>query len=347
MLRLLPPINKSNKRRKILFYTLLSMFILFLILFVFIFFVFFAKTNNKNDAEIFIYKGETFTQFADTLEYKNVIQKNNIPFRLLSIVFGIDKKIRTGHYVIKPNSFVFKMVRSIGNGEQVPIKVVINNVRTAEDLAKKLSQNLLISEKEILDHYNNLNYKNNNQIFFDILPDTYEFYWNASPETVFEKLKKTSQNWWEKREITLKEIGYSKQDVIILASIIQQETTKNDEKSIIAGVYINRLKKNMLLQADPTIKFAIGDFSIKRINFEHLKYDSPFNTYLYKGLPPVPICLPDISSIMSVLNYKKHYYLYFCAKDDFSGYHNFASTLEEHKNNARKYHKALNQRKVR
>lgn len=305
------------------------------------------KSINKNNEYIFIYNNENFEQLSDTLERRNVIKKNSLSYKFFSHFMKLDKNVKVGHYLIKSNTPMLKVVRSLRNGEQDPMKVTINSLRTKEDFAKKVSQKLLVSEKEIIDYCDSLNYTYSNQIFFDILTDTYQFYWNASCKTIFNRLKNVSDSWWNKQESSLNQIGLTKQEVIIIASIVQQETTKNDEKPLIAGVYINRLKKGMLLQADPTVKFALGNFSLKRIRSEHLKFDSPFNTYIYKGLPPAPICLPEMSSIKAVLHYSQHNYLYFCAKEDFSGYHNFATTLQEHNANANKYHRALNQKNIK
>jgi UPF0755 protein len=158
--------------------------------------------------------------------------------------------------------------------------------------------------------------------------------------------KEYKKFWGNGRLEKARLIGFSPEEVTTLASIVQEETIKEDEKNIVAGVYINRLKRGWPLQADPTIKYAIGDFNIKRVLKKHLQTDSPYNTYKYQGLPPGPINFPDISSIDAVLNYKKHKYLYFCAKEDFSGYHNFAKTLREHNNNASRYQRELNKRKI-
>lgn len=340
-------LSDTIKKHKVIFSIITFFSVLCFCVVIFVVFLLNDKTINKNNEYIFIYNNENFEQLSDTLKHRNVIKKNSISFRFFAHFMKLDKNIKVGHYLIKSNTPIFKAVRSLRNGEQEPIKVTINSLRTKEDFAKKVSQKLLVSEKEIIDYCDSLNYDYGNQIFLDILSDTYQFYWNASCNTIFNRLRNVSDKWWSKQENTLKQIGLNKKEVIIIASIVQQETIKNDEKPLIAGVYINRLKKDMLLQADPTVKFAVGDFSLKRIRLEHLRFDSPFNTYIYKGLPPAPICLPEMSSIEAVLHYSHHNYLYFCAKEDFSGYHNFATTLQEHNTNANKYHKALNQKNIK
>jgi UPF0755 protein len=161
-------------------------------------------------------------------------------------------------------------------------------------------------------------------------------------------MHKEYQNFWEgKRQKQCALIGLTPVEVSTLASIVEEESQKKDERSTIAGVYINRLKKGMALQADPTVRFAWGDFTIKRIYEKYIQIDSPYNTYKNVGLPPGPICIPSISSIEAVLNYQKHEYIYFCAKEDFSGYHNFARTIAQHNENAKKYRKALSRAGIR
>jgi UPF0755 protein len=198
----------------------------------------------------------------------------------------------------------------------------------------------MLSENDILLAIDNTT---DSQNFFDrVVPNTYEVYWNISAEKLLERLEKEANKWWENQSNQLEKIGLSRHEVVVLASIVEEETNKNEEKPTIAGVYINRLKKDMLLQADPTVKYAVGDFTIKRVMYKHLQTESPYNTYLNKGLPPTAICLPNVSSLKAVLNYQKHNYMFFCAKEDFSGYHNFATTPNEHYRNAEKYKNALN-----
>jgi UPF0755 protein len=184
---------------------------------------------------------------------------------------------------------------------------------------------------------------NNKTIFTIFIANTYIFNWNTSAEQFFERMYKESEKFWNgNRTKKLKELNFSRLNAITLASIVEMESYRKNERPIIAGVYLNRLKKDMLLQADPTVIFAVGDFTIKRVLKKHLEFDSPYNTYKYSGLPPGPICIPSISSIDAVLDYDKNNYIYFCAKEDFSGYHNFATTFAQHINNAKKYQRALN-----
>ena len=173
------------------------------------------------------------------------------------------------------------------------------------------------------------------------IPNTYEVYWNMSVEGLLDRMHREYQSFWNKRRMhKADKLDMTPEEVITLASIVNEETKKNDEKARVAGVYINRLREPMRLQADPTVIYALGDFSIKRVLRKHYQISSPFNTYRVDGLPPGPICFPDIASIDAVLNYEKHSYLYFCASPDFSGYHVFARNLSEHNRNAAAYRNA-------
>ncbi|HAZ24348.1 MAG TPA: endolytic transglycosylase MltG, partial [Algoriphagus sp.] len=188
---------------------------------------------------------------------------------------------------------------------------------------------------------------NEETIMSMFIPNTYEVWWNTSPEALFDRMYKEYNDFWtDERKKKAAELGLNPKEVSTLASIVQAESQKKDERAKIAGVYLNRLKLNMPLQADPTLVFALGDFSLKRILNIHKETESPYNTYKYAGLPPGPINLPDINSLDAVLNYEDHDYLYFCAKEDFSGYHAFAKTLSEHNANARRYQAALNAAKI-
>ena len=179
------------------------------------------------------------------------------------------------------------------------------------------------------------------------IPNTYEVYWDITAEKFMERMNKEYTSFWtDQRKARLKAIGLTQLQAITLASIVEKESNKNDEKPDIAGVYMNRYKQGWLLQADPTLVYAMGDFTIKRVLNAYKNIDSPYNTYKYAGLPPGPICLPSISSIDAVLNYRQHNYMYFCAREDFSGYHNFAVTMNEHLVNAARYQQALDRQGI-
>lgn len=249
---------------------------------------------------------------------------------------------------------IFTIFRKLKGGRQTPVELTINKFRTKRELAKYVGSKLECTESDI---YRFLTNNDSIQPFGVkqetlmtlIIPNTYEIYWNSSPSDFMRRMNKESNDFWTDSRIdNAKLLGLSKEEVITIASIVEEETNNNEEKPTMASVYINRLKAGMALGADPTIKFALGDFSIRRVTFGHISSTagSPYNTYRNKGLPPGPICTPSISSIDAVLKAKKTDYLYFCAKADFSGSHSFASTAEEHFDNARKYRKALDSLKI-
>ena len=298
------------------------------------------KVRNNESVSLYIYPSENYEKVLEKLEKNGVIEKNERAFSIFSKVKKLENNIKSGHYVIEPKTSQIDLVRTLANGLQTPVKLVINKVRLKQDFAKKIANQLMLSENDILLAIDNR--ENSQNLFDNIVCNTYEVYWNISAEKLLERLEKEANKWWENQSNQLEKIGLSRHEVVVLASIVEEETNKNEEKPTIAGVYINRLKKDMLLQADPTVKYAVGDFTIKRVMYKHLQTESPYNTYLNKGLPPTAICLPELSSLKAVLNYQKHNYMFFCAKEDFSGYHNFATTPNEHYRNAERYKNALN-----
>ena len=244
------------------------------------------------------------------------------------------------------------LINHLRSGNQQPVKLIFNNIRDIEQLSKRVSEQIEIDSASIINFLKDSS--SISELGFDkhsistlFIPNTYEIFWDVSVQKFMNRMLREYENFWNsERKASAERLGMSISEVVILASILDKETQKNDEKPIIAGVYINRLKRRWLLQADPTLIYAIGDFNIKRVLNVHKKIDSPYNTYKYQGLPPGPICIPSISSIDAVLNYTEHNYLYFCAKDDLSGYHEFARNIRQHNQNAEKYRKALDKLRI-
>ena len=288
--------------------------------------------------------------------YKNVVDKlyeervinDALSFSFVAKVLGYQDGVKPGLYQIEPKMNNLQLVRMLRSGQQTPVRVTFNTVRTQEDLAEKISVNLEVSKEQFLELLQDSVYIRKfgfeeETVMSMFIPNTYEFWWNTSAAELFERMHKEYQSFWtEARSQKAQDLGLSKEEVSTLASIVQAESQKSDERPKIAGVYLNRLRIGMPLQADPTLVFAASDFSIKRLSAKQMAIDSPYNTYKYAGLPPGPINLPDINSLDAVLNPEKHNYLYFCAKEDFSGYHSFAVGYEEHLSNARRYQRALN-----
>ncbi len=274
-------------------------------------------------------------------------------FELLAKHNKFDSRKRSGRFAINNGDNMHAIYRRIVSNEQVPVKLVVPSTRTLEQLTGAISRQLMLDSLELSKYltnpiyYKTIGYKEETlpSLF---IPNTYEVYWNIKPENLMTRLMKERRNFWNKERIAKAEkLNMTPEEVATLASIIDEETNSDEEKPIVAGMYINRLKRNMPLQADPTVKFAIGDPTRKRILKKDLETDSPYNTYRYKGLPPGPLRIPTIQAIESVLNYTKHSYLYMCAKEDFSGRHNFAKTLSEHNANARRYQQALNKLNIK
>lgn len=267
--------------------------------------------------------------------------------------YKYDTRVKPGNYAIRPGDSMRDICLRLLSGNQSPIKLVVPPVRTIDRIAGAAGKQLMTDSASIATLLTNnelIDSLGFTQETFPALfiPNTYEVYWTMSPEQFVARIVKEYNRYWNaERKAKAQALGLSPIQVSILASIVDEETNKNDEKPLVAGLYLNRLKRGMLLQADPTVKYAHGDFALRRILLAHLTIDSPYNTYKYAGLPPGPIRIPSMSGIESVLNPTKHNYIYMCAKEDFSGYHNFATTLSEHNANARRYQQALNRRGIK
>jgi len=291
------------------------------------------------------FKGLTNQLIEDTL------LNDVISFSFLSKLMKYSENIKVGAYKVKMNMSNYDLISMLRAGDQTPINITFSYSRKINDLAQKISEKLKISEKDLMDFITENSQSNygfdNQNIIGMFLPDTYEVYWDITPKNLLDRMKSEYDKFWNSERTTkLERVNLSKNEVITLASIVASETNKIDEADRIAGVYINRLRKNMLLQADPTLIYAANDFSIRRVLNKHKKIKSPYNTYMNKGLPPGPIRLSPKKYIDAVLNFENHRFIFFCAKDDFSGYHEFAITLSEHNKNARKFQRALNKRKI-
>jgi UPF0755 protein len=300
---------------------------------------------------IYIPTGATYEDVLAILKKENILL-NIQTFNWCAERKNYTKHIYPGRYKIKNRMTNNRLITMLRSGLQDPVKLTFNNIRFLEQLAKRISEQIeadsasimkLFHDKEFIGKYG-FDY---NTVKGMYIPDTYEFWWNTDANGFFIRMNKEYEKFWnDVRMKKSKDMGLSRNEVSTLASIIEEETRKEDEKQRMTGVYMNRLEKGIRLQADPTIKYAMGNFNIKRVLKNHLDIESPYNTYKYAGLPPGPIRIPSIKSINAVLNYEKHEYLYFCAKDDFSGYHVFAKTLSQHNKNARLYQRALSRRKI-
>lgn len=307
------------------------------------------KANDSNF--FFIHTGATYQNVLDSLTQKGIITNRNT-FDWVAEKKHYKHKIKPGRYRIESGMSNDDLVNLLRSGNQSPLKLTIQNHKSAQHLAGYLSHQLeldslsflrLLQNPDTLKRYG----FNTDNILCMFIPNTYEFYWNTDAYKCFKKMHREYQKYWSTERLEkASKIGLSNIDVCILASIVQQESYIESQKPTIAGVYINRLRKGMALQSDPTLIFAIGDYTIRRVLNSHKSIESPYNTYKHKGLPPGPIIMPDPSSQNAVLNYEKHAYLFFCAREDFSGYHNFAETYAQHLVYARRYQYALDTSKI-
>ncbi len=270
-----------------------------------------------------------------------------VSFSFLAKLMDYDKSVKPGLYVLKKNMTNIEAIRLMRSGNQLPVNITFNNVRTIDELAEKITKNLVMKPEEFnaalisfaMDNHRGFNQDNIISMF---IPNTYEVYYNLAPKDLVDRMLMEYENFWNaERKKKASDVGLTPTEVSTLASIVQAESIKADEAPVIAGLYLNRLKQGIPLQADPTLKFAVKDFALKRVLNVHKQVDSPYNTYTHAGLPPGPINMPEINALNAVLNYKNSDYLYMCAKEDFSGRHNFTSNYNEHLRNAARYQNAL------
>ena len=310
-----------------------------------------VKLNGRSSAYLYIRTGSTFADVLKALKDSSFVVDIK-SFDWVARQKSYPQLVKAGRFKISNGMSNNQLINMLRSGAQEPVKITIGKVRSVKRLAELVGNKLEMSDEDLYmlltdNMFLSKMGKTQETVFTLFISDTYYFNWNTSAEQFMERMYAESVKFWnESRREQAKDVNLTPDEAYTLASIVEEETIKNDEKPDVAGVYLNRIRIGMPLQADPTVKYAVGDFELKRILNKHLEVESPYNTYKHRGLPPGPICIPSKSSIDAVLNYNKHKYLYFCAKDDFSGYHAFARTLIEHNVNAEKYRKALNKNKI-
>ena len=301
---------------------------------------------DRDDRTFIIRSGYTFRKVQEELG-KGGFVNDMVSFSFLARLKDYDKHIMPGRYMLRRNMTNLQAISVLESGQKQAVKVTFTNVRLLDELGEKITKNIGVTPSEFdeaLEDFVDTNTEGftKDNVISMFLPNTYEVYYNVLPDELIERMHTEYKRFWsEERLAKAKEIGLTPFEVSTLASIVQAESVKKEEAEIIAGLYVNRLKKNIPLQADPTLVFATKDFGAKRVLNTHKEIDSPYNTYKNAGLPPGPINMPQIYTLDAVLNYQKHSYIYMCAREDFSGYHNFATTLAEHNKNARRYQDAL------
>lgn len=317
-------------------------------------FVFYAyqtvKTPNvlveQPDKVMLIPTGADFKQVQNIL-YDEGYVNDLVSFSMLAKLMKYDENVKPGRYQLQANMSNQEAIRLLRSGNQTPVNITFNNIRLKNELAQRLCENLeadaatlekMLNDEEVVAKYG----FTTENILTMFLPNTYQFFWTTTEQELLERMHREYEKFWTvERRKKADSLKMSPVEISILASIVESETNKADEAPKVAGLYLNRLQRNIALQADPTLVFAAQDFTIKRVLNKHKEIDSPYNTYKYTGLPPGPIRIPSPNSLNAVLNYQDHNYLYMCAKEDFSGYHNFATNLRTHLANAQRYQRAL------
>lgn len=352
-------VRKKTKRKSPIIYRISLWLLLIAIVVAVIFLInlynsFFTPsvtTNKENTALLYIPTGADFETVLSELGKKNLLT-DKTGFIRLAKKKNYTFSVKPGRYRVTNGMSNNELLNMLRSGKQEPVRFMFTHVRSLKDLARIASDQLEPKQIEFSRYLLNDSVptlfgftKETFPAMF--IPNTYEMYWNTDPEEFAKRMKREYIAFWAgSRSKKAEEIKLTRIEVSILASIVDQESLHDDENATIAGVFMNRIENGIPLQSDPTVIYAVNDFTIRRVLNVHRKIKSPYNTYLNRGLPPGPISIPTIAAIDAVLNYSSHNYLYFCAKPDLSGYHNFARTLSQHNENARSYHNALNRRKI-
>jgi UPF0755 protein len=311
-----------------------------------------VSLEYKSEIELFIPSNATFQDVILLLSDQGIL--SNIPsFEWTAKQKKYTNKIKPGRYLIENGMSNNDLVNLLRSGNQTPVNLTFNNVRTLDQFSGIISRQIELDSVQLLNAFKDSLFLNSvgldeYNVVSLFIPNTYEFYWNVSLDNFLSRMVSEHHRFWtKKRKLKAKKINLTPAQVSTLASIVEKETLKIDEQPVVAGLYLNRLKKNMKLESDPTVIFALNDFTIKRVLSKDTKINSPYNTYVYRGLPPGPITIPSIQAIDAVLNNEKHNYIFMCAKEDFSGYHNFATNYFQHLKNAKKYRNALNNKGIK
>ncbi len=301
---------------------------------------------NKDNGTVYIPKNATINQVVDSLKKYDYVN-DVVSFMFVSKLLKYNENVKPGKYELKPEMNNLTAVRYLRSGQQEEVNVTFSSVRTVEEALERLCKNIIAEKDSAI----KLLFKSStlDKLSFTketipalFLPNTYSVFWNTDEDQLIKRLKIEYDRFWNtERKNKAEKVGLTPVQVTTIASLVNAETNKKEEWSTVAGIYINRLNRGMALESCPTIIYALGDFSIRRVLDKHLKVESPYNTYKYTGLPPGPINIPSPALVDAVLNYEKHKFLYMCAKEDFSGFHHFSSTYKEHLRHAKKYQRAL------
>ena len=310
-----------------------------------------ATAFSGENYYLYIHTGMTYEQVVNLLE-KDTVLRSPAAFRFLAARMHYPENVRAGKYEIRQDMSLLSIVRMLHNGRQIPVKIVITKFRTPEGFAGAVGKKLECDSDAIAAFIHNGDSLrefgvDSNTFLTIVLPNTYTYFWNTTASGLFRKMYTAYKAWWTPARIRAAQArGLTPVTATILASIVEEETNAQADKGKIASVYLNRIAKGMKLGADPTIKYALRDFELKRIYDQYLKIESPYNTYIHEGLPPGPICTPSEATLEAVLSSPATDYLYFVAKSDFSGYSNFAATFKEHEAYAKAWRDALDKQQA-
>jgi len=343
--------NKKNKIRGTLLWITGILVLLIIAVGGYAYSVIFKPFDLEETIYIYVDQEKSYEDVVNQLKENDALPSEKI-FHLLADQMNYPNSVKTGRYAIEKGMTMPRAIRLLRSGDQAPVRLTFNNMRSRENVAGRISEQLMLDSLTLLNALNDASLAEelgfNEHTFISMfIPNTYEVYWDTSVENLLIRLKKEYESFWNAdRRKRADLIELTPLQVSVLASIVEEEATYADEYPVVAGLYLNRLKKGMRLEADPTVKFAVGDVTLRRILFKHLEVESPYNTYKNSGLPPGPIRIASIQAIEGTLSPAQHRYLFMCAKDDLSGRHNFAVTHAEHARNARAYQRALNERGI-
>jgi UPF0755 protein len=313
---------------------------------------YFGPNVTDKQEYLYIHTGANFNDVYKTIREEGIL-KDSTTFLWSAQNMNYVNRVKSGRYRLHAGMSNRKLINLLASGNQEPVTVSFHNLRLKEQFAGFVSKKIEPDSTAIIHLLDSTSFVQNygfttDNVYTMFLPNSYQLYWNTSPEKFFKRMYINYQKFWTpERTQKAEAINLSPIQVSILASIVDAEALHDDEMPTIAGLYLNRLSKGMKLESDPTVIFAKNDFTIRRVLSRYLSFDSPYNTYLHTGLPPGPIMMPSINAVNAILDYKKSDYIYMCAKEDFSGYHNFATNLADHRANARRFQEALNERNIK
>lgn len=344
--------NKGGSSRKIIIAIVIIVLLAIAGTGLFYYMRYYGPNVTDSQEYLYIHTGATYSDVYKTIRDEGIV-KDSVTFNRAAHAKHYTTRVKPGRYHLKSGMSNRDLLNMLITGRQEPVKIAIKNLRLKEDFARYMAKNIEADSASIIHLLDSADYVKKfgfttDDVYTMILPNTYDMYWNVPPHKMFSKLYAEYEKFWTpERKQQAAALKLTPAKVSILASIVDAEALHDDEMPTIAGLYLNRLKTGMKLESDPTVIFAAHDFTIHRVLLKHLAINSPYNTYLHTGLPPGPIMMPSINAVKAVLNYKKNDYIYMCAKEDFSGYHNFATTRAQHLINAHKYQQALDERNIK